>query len=140
MHLLQSQRSWWTGMGNPSSLSHSLPTLFCLLKLKLAVLHLCKCRFLMFTNNKSKVFTYVNTIRRRITADQEIPYCLYNHVLLFTVSHLVRFCKLLSSLRPVSQDNSKHWNRHVDILNFKPVIIPPRINKNLCCFTLQGCS
>lgn len=73
--------------GKPWSLSHSLPLLFCLLKLKFAVLHWCKCKFLMFTSNKSKVFTCVNTVWPRVKADQKMPYYFCIRVLLRTVPH-----------------------------------------------------
>lgn len=91
--------------GKPWSLSHSLPLLFCLLKLKFAVLHWCKCKFLMFTSNKSKVFTCVNTVWPRVKADQKMPYYFCIRVLLRTVPHWVSLDKPLSSLKPVSWDS-----------------------------------
>lgn len=91
IHLLQSQRWWWIGMGNSGSLSRSLPMLFSLFNLKVAVLHWCKCRFLMFTNNKSKVFICVKAIWTRVKADQKIPYYFCIHILLVIVPHRVWF-------------------------------------------------
>lgn len=140
IHLLQSPRLWWIGKGSSGSLSHSRLRLFCLLKLKWEVLHWCKFRFLLFTNDKSNMFIWKMTIWLRVKPVQKIPYYFHIHVPLFTMSHWVLFCKLLSSLKPVSEDTLKYWNNHDAIPNFKSVIFHPRINKSLCCFTLQGCS
>lgn len=79
------------------------------------MLHWCKYRFLMLENNKSKILICIKTIWPKVKADQKIKYYFYILFLLFTVSHRIWFWKLLSCLKSVLEDNSKHGTNHEDL-------------------------